>query len=80
MTIGETLAMMEAKGVSGLPVVDNDAVVGIVTSRDIAFETEMGKPVSDIMTKKVVEKIQNRNNIRRSCKKILHKHRIEKLQ
>lgn len=77
MTISETIAMMERLGVSGLPVIDKEKLVGIVTSRDIAFESNLNAPVSSIMTKDVVTtKIGTSYD---EAVKVLHKHRIEKL-
>ena len=50
MGVGEVLALVKQRGFSSLPVVENGRVVGIVTNRDIRFETDMEQPVSAIMT------------------------------
>ena len=76
-TLNETVSIMRRHGISGLPVMDQGKIVGIVTNRDIAFETELAKPVANVMSKKVVT-----TKIGTSYEKaveILHKHRIEKL-
>ncbi|MCG8428958.1 MAG: IMP dehydrogenase [Chromatiales bacterium] len=51
-TIGELIELTRHHGISGMPVVDGDDLVGIVTSRDIRFETRMDEPVSAVMTPK----------------------------
>ncbi|MES2884308.1 MAG: IMP dehydrogenase [Pseudomonadota bacterium] len=50
MTIAEVLALTRAKRISGVPVVDNGKLVGIVTGRDLRFETRFDAPVSSVMT------------------------------
>ncbi|TVO71199.1 IMP dehydrogenase [Sedimenticola selenatireducens] len=52
MTIGELVTITQANKISGVPVVDGDDLVGIVTNRDVRFETRMNLPVSAIMTPK----------------------------
>jgi hypothetical protein len=52
MTIGEVLKLTRANRISGVPVVDGKELVGIVTSRDLRFETRYGEPVSAVMTPK----------------------------
>ena len=51
-TIGEVIKLTRARNISGVPVVDRGQLVGIVTSRDMRFETKLDDPVSHIMTKK----------------------------
>ena len=50
MTIGEVKALVRQRGFSSLPVVDHGRVVGIVTNRDLRFETDLDRPVSSAMT------------------------------
>jgi IMP dehydrogenase len=69
--VAEVLKLMEDFRISGVPVTKGDQLVGIVTNRDLRFETDLEKPVSDVMTK---EKITLEDS-----KKLLHQHRIEKL-
>jgi len=52
MTIGEVLKLTRANKISGVPVVDGEHLVGIVTARDLRFETHFDEPVSRIMTPK----------------------------
>ncbi len=49
-TIAQVLELTRQHGISGVPVVDGEELVGIVTSRDLRFETRYGDPVSSIMT------------------------------
>ena len=75
--IGEALAVMERYRISGLPVVAEGRLVGILTNRDLRFERRLDKPVRDVMTAKV---ITARPGIDLdSAKEILQAHRIEKL-
>ena len=50
MSVREVLALTRQHRISGLPVVDGKKVVGIVTNRDLRFETNLDQPVSNIMT------------------------------
>ena len=64
---------------SGVPVVDHDQLVGIVTSRDIRFETNLTLPVSAVMTPKQRLVTVKEGATREEIQSLLHKHRIEKL-
>ena len=79
LTVSELLAIMKKYNFSGVPVVDGERLIGIVTSRDIRFETNLSLPVSAVMTPKdrlvTVKEGAGREEIR----SLLHKHRIEKL-
>jgi len=74
----EVLKLMEQYRISGLPVTQGDQLVGIVTNRDLRFETDLEKKVSEIMTKENLVTVSEGINLEES-KKLLHKHRIEKL-
>ena len=50
MTVGEVMALTRQHKISGLPVVEGSRVVGIVTNRDLRFETRLDQPVRNIMT------------------------------
>ena len=50
ISIGEVVALTHANNISGVPVTENGKLVGIVTGRDLRFETRMNEPVSAIMT------------------------------
>ncbi|UCG80852.1 MAG: IMP dehydrogenase, partial [Desulfobacterales bacterium] len=76
--IHEVLAVMERYRISGVPVVKKNHLVGIVTNRDLRFETDLGKKVSDVMTKENLVTVSEGITLEES-KKLLHEHRIEKL-
>jgi IMP dehydrogenase len=76
--VHEVLALMTKYRISGVPVTQGDRLVGIVTNRDLRFETEMDKSVSDVMTKDNLVTVQEGISLEDS-KKLLHQHRIEKL-
>ncbi|MDZ7579405.1 MAG: IMP dehydrogenase [Deltaproteobacteria bacterium] len=76
--VAEVLALMEKYRISGVPVTKQDQLVGIVTNRDLRFETELEKPVSEVMTKENLITVPEGINLEDS-KKLLHRHRIEKL-
>ena len=52
MTVGELVKITQANKISGVPVVEGEDLVGIITNRDVRFETRMNEPVSAIMTPK----------------------------
>ena len=79
MTIGEVLALTRANGISGVPVVEGDNLVGIVTSRDLRFETRYGEPVSRVMTPKDRLVTVQEGASREEVIAKLHQHRIEKV-
>src|SRR5215470_4289007 len=75
--IGEALAIMERYRISGLPVVSDGRLVGILTNRDLRFERRLDKQVRDVMTSRV---ITARPGIDlEHAKELLQAHRIEKL-
>ncbi|MCP4677956.1 MAG: IMP dehydrogenase [Deltaproteobacteria bacterium] len=78
-SLSEVLAAMRSHNLSGLPVVDpkNNRVVGIITQRDVRFETNLSLKVSELMTRELVTAREHLPP--EECKKLLHQHRIEKL-
>jgi IMP dehydrogenase len=76
--IHEVLTLMERYRISGVPVVQGDRLVGIVTNRDLRFETNLNKKVSDVMTKTNLVTVPEGITLEDS-KALLHQHRIEKL-
>ncbi|MFH1075318.1 MAG: IMP dehydrogenase [Pseudomonadota bacterium] len=76
--IHAVLSLMEQYRISGFPVVKNGHLVGIVTNRDLRFETDLEKPVSEVMTKENLVTVPIGISLEDS-KSLLHKHRIEKL-
>jgi len=70
--------LMKTNKISGIPVVDkNKKLVGIITNRDLRFTKNLKAKVKDLMTKKVITVNEGVNSD--YAKKLLHKHRIEKL-
>jgi IMP dehydrogenase len=80
-TLREALELMRQHGFSGLPVVENPGTpgkpVGILTSRDVRFETNLDQNVGEVMTKNVITVPQGVAPDK--ARHILHQHRIEKL-
>ena len=79
MTIREVMELTAAMGISGVPVVDDKVTVGIVTGRDLRFETQLDAPVSTVMTPQdrlvtVREGAENKEVL-----SLLHQYRIEKV-
>src|SRR5487761_1873011 len=79
MTIREVLELTRAKNISGVPVVVGSTVVGIVTHRDLRFETKLDAPVSSVMTPKERLITVRENAPKDEVLALLHKHRIEKV-
>jgi IMP dehydrogenase len=69
---------MQQYRISGVPVIKDDALVGIVTNRDLRFETDLDRPVREVMTKDNLVTVSEGIALEES-KKLLHQHRIEKL-
>jgi len=78
-TIGEVMAMIQSHGISGLPVVEGSTLAGIVTQRDLRFETDLDLPVSAIMTPRERLVTVPEHTPRETAIAELHKHRIEKV-
>jgi len=78
-SIGDVLALTRKHKISGVPVVEGQNLVGIVTSRDLRFETRLDEPVAKAMTRKeklvTVKEGASKNEIQ----SLLHEHRIEKV-
>lgn len=78
-TIGEALRMMKENKIGGIPVVDeNFLLVGILTNRDLRFETNMKKKVSEIMTKDNLVVAPEGTDLRKA-EKIFRQNKVEKL-
>ena len=76
--IKHTLDLMAKYRISGIPVTKGKKLVGIITNRDLRFETNLEEKVKNVMTKENLITVKEGINLEDS-KKILHKHRIEKL-
>ncbi|AOA72151.1 MAG: inosine-5-monophosphate dehydrogenase [Stenotrophomonas rhizophila] len=78
-TIRDVLALTQARNISGVPVVDGGQLVGIVTHRDMRFETELDDPVRHIMTKKDRLITVKEGAASEEVLQLLHRNRIEKI-
>ncbi|MDQ2694116.1 MAG: IMP dehydrogenase [Pseudomonadota bacterium] len=79
ISIREVLALTRGNHISGVPVVDGQGLVGIVTSRDLRFETNMNAPVRSVMTPRERLVTVREGAEREEIIALLHKHRIEKI-
>ncbi|MGD8926654.1 MAG: IMP dehydrogenase, partial [Thioalkalispiraceae bacterium] len=78
-SIRDVMALTQARKISGVPVVDGEDLVGIVTSRDLRFETHLDDPVRNIMTPKERLVTVTEGASKEEVQTLLHKHRIEKV-
>jgi IMP dehydrogenase len=79
MTVREVLALTRAHRISGLPVVEKGAVAGIVTNRDLRFETRFDEPVGNIMTPRERLVTVHEGATTDEAKALMHKHRLERV-
>src|ERR1700737_2592276 len=79
MSVHDVLALTRQHRISGLPVLDGRKVVGIVTNRDLRFETNLDQPVANIMTKgdKLVTVAEGTDL--EHAKSLMHRHRLERV-
>jgi len=75
--VKDVIALMQANGISGVPVVEGGFLVGIITNRDIRFEQSKTRLVRDVMTRQLVTAREGVTP--EESRNLLHKHRIEKL-
>jgi IMP dehydrogenase len=78
-SVGEVLQLTRAHNISGVPITEHGKLVGIVTGRDLRFETRMDEPVSAIMTPQERLVTVQEGASREEVVSLLHKHRIEKV-
>ena len=78
-TIRQVIELTKARGISGMPVVVGKDLVGIITARDLRFETKLDQPVSSVMTPKDRLVTVRENAPREQVLGLFHKHRIEKV-
>jgi IMP dehydrogenase len=76
--ISEALELMSHYRISGVPVTKDGKLVGILTNRDLRFETRFDLPISDVMTKENLITVPVGTTLE-EARQILHKHRVEKL-
>ena len=78
-TISDALNLMQEYKIGGIPVIDaNKKLIGIVTNRDLRFETKMTRPVREVMTSKNIITTTQKTDLEKAAE-ILKKHKIEKL-
>jgi IMP dehydrogenase len=78
-SIGDVIALTRKHSISGVPVVDGPNLVGIVTSRDLRFETRLDQPISKAMTQKDKLVTVKEGASKTEIQDLLHEHRIEKV-
>ena len=76
--IADALALMERYRISGVPVTRDGKLVGILTNRDLRFETRFDLPIEDVMTKETLITVPVGTTLEQA-EEILHRHRVEKL-
>jgi IMP dehydrogenase len=79
MTVRQVLSLTAERRISGLPVVEDGLVVGIVTNRDLRFETRLDEPVRSIMTPRERLVTVSEGASIDEAKKLMHAHRIERV-
>ncbi|HEX8009593.1 MAG TPA: IMP dehydrogenase [Casimicrobiaceae bacterium] len=79
MSVREVLALTQRHRISGLPVLDGRKVVGIVTNRDLRFETNLDQPVANIMTKGSRLVTVPEGTDLEHAKALMHRHRLERV-
>lgn len=71
--------LMTQHSISGVPIIQNKKLVGIITNRDLRFETDLSQPIQALMTPKERLVTVKKNSNLQEAQKLLQKHRIEKL-
>ena len=79
MSVREVMEITRSRHISGLPVLENGKVVGIVTNRDLRFETNLDQPVANVMTPKARLVTVKEGTTREEALNLLHKHRLERV-
>jgi IMP dehydrogenase len=79
MTVRQVVALQQQHKISGFPVVKSGKVVGIVTNRDVRFETELDQPVKNIMTPQQKLVTVHEGASRDEATKLMHQHRLERV-
>jgi IMP dehydrogenase len=78
-SIRQLQELTQAYKISGMPVVEGEQLVGIITNRDVRFETHLDQPVANLMTPKERLVTVNEGVSREEVIRLMHKHRIEKV-
>ena len=79
LTVRQVIALTQQHKISGLPVVKNGKVVGIVTNRDLRFETKLDQPVSNVMTPRERLVTVSEDDSLEQAKALMHKHCLERV-
>lgn len=79
MTVRDVLVLTRQHKISGLPVVDNGRVVGIITNRDLRFETNLDQPIKNIMTPRDRLITVKEGASREEAMTLMHKYRLERV-
>jgi IMP dehydrogenase len=79
MTVRDVLELTQKHKISGLPVVDGNKIVGIVTNRDLRFETNLDQAISNIMTPRNKLVTVREGASREEAIRLLHQHRLERV-
>ncbi len=79
MTVRDVLNLIRQHNISGLPVVQGKQVIGIVTNRDLRFESNLDQPIQNIMTPRERLITVKRNASREEARGLMHQHRIERV-
>ncbi|HJS75887.1 MAG TPA: IMP dehydrogenase [Burkholderiales bacterium] len=79
MPVHEVIALQRERKISGFPVVNNGTVVGIVTNRDLRFETRLDQPVKAIMTPQEKLITVREGTTRQEAMQLMHRHRLERV-
>jgi IMP dehydrogenase len=79
MPVREVIALQRERKISGFPVVKNGTVIGIVTNRDLRFETRLDQPVQAIMTPQDKLVTVREGTSRQEAMQLMHRHRLERV-
>ena len=79
MTVRDVIALTQLHKISGLPVVDNGKIIGIVTNRDLRFETNLDQPIKNIMTPRDKLVTVREGAAKEDVIRLLHQHRLERV-
>jgi len=79
MSVDEVIQITRKHKISGLPVIDNNKVVGIVTNRDLRFEDNLSQPIKNVMTPRERLVTVSEGASKDEVMRLLHQHRLERL-
>ena len=79
MTVDEVISLTKQHKISGLPVIEDNKVVGIVTNRDLRFEENLEQPVKNVMTPRERLVTVNEKATKEEVMRLLHQYRLERL-